>query len=274
MLQDSLGTTGQVGLAPQREAAEAVYLSRLQFIEDLAIRLARRNHLSREDAEEFASILKMRLWENGCEKIRQFQGKSKIETYLQTIAVNLLKDFRNQRWGKWRPSSEAVRLGKVAVKLDELTSRDGHRFDEACEILLTNHRVGLSREELRAIWIRLPSRSPRGVEGEEALLNLSASTDRPEGNILEDELAIARSRVNVVLEEALHALPAEDRLLIKMHVLDGWKVVDIARVLGLRQKPLYRRIESICKSLRKRLEDKDVHWAQVKELLNRDDVRW
>ena len=271
MLQRSSGSTGD-GTPP--DGPEGLYLSHLKLIEELATHLARRNHMSVEESEDFASILKTKLLENDYERIRKFKGGCKFTSYLQTVAVNLFRDFRNHRWGKWRPSAEAERLGKVAVKLDELTSRDTYSFEEACQILLTNHRVQMSRDELVAMWTRIPPHPTRQIEGEEALQDQPAETERPEGRILDRELAATRKRVGAALVQALEALPKEDKLLVQMCIVDGWKVADTARALGLDQRPLYRRLEAICKTLKKQLLAEGIGWEQVRDLLNQKDVRW
>jgi DNA-directed RNA polymerase specialized sigma24 family protein len=134
--------------------------------------------------------------------------------------------------------------------------------------------VALSREELVAIWTRLPPRSVRRMEGEEVLRDQPAETERPEGRILEGELAQTRSRVAAALTRAFESLTSDDRLLVEMSILRSWKVSEVARVLQLDQRRLYRRIEGICKELKKRLEAEGLGWEQVKDLLNRKDLRW
>ena len=41
------------------------------------------------------------------------------------------QDWRNARWGKWRPSAEARRQGALATHLERLMRRDGLTFEEA-----------------------------------------------------------------------------------------------------------------------------------------------
>src|SRR5438045_4333623 len=65
-------------------------------------------------------------------------------------------------WGKWRPSAEAKRLGEKAITLERLLTRDGFSYGEALETLTTGTRA-FTREEVEAIYLRLPERQPRPV---------------------------------------------------------------------------------------------------------------
>jgi DNA-directed RNA polymerase specialized sigma24 family protein len=112
------------------------------------------------------------------------------------------------------------------------------------------------------------------MEGEEQLQDLSAPGERPEERVFEHELRETRERVAVALKKALDNLSPEDRLIVKMWIVDGLKIVDIARILCMEQKPLYRRLEKILKQLRRDLEREGVRWEQVADLLNRSDLSW
>jgi RNA polymerase sigma factor (sigma-70 family) len=253
---------------------EDLFLANLALIEKLASFISRRHHASVDETEEFASELKLKLMEDDYAVLRKFKGTSSLKTYLTTVAANAFLDFRNRCWGKWRPSAAAKELGPVAIRLEELLEKEGRCFDEACEILRTNHHVEESRRELEEIWKRLPPKISRRMEGEEVLQDLPAPGERPEERVFEHELRETRKRVAVALKKALDNLSPEDRLIVKMWIVDGLKIVDIARILCMEQKPLYRRLEKILKQLRSDLEREGVRWEQVADLLNRSDLGW
>jgi hypothetical protein len=73
--------------------------------------------------------------ENDYRAIRAFAGRSSLHTYLLSVIAHYYQDWRNARLGKWRPSTEARRLGPVAVRLETLIGRDGLTLDQACELL-------------------------------------------------------------------------------------------------------------------------------------------
>ncbi|HZF11258.1 MAG TPA: sigma-70 family RNA polymerase sigma factor [Thermoanaerobaculia bacterium] len=254
-------------LPPPPPPPEELFLIYLPFVEKLAARIARKNRLSAEETKDFGQELKLKLIENDYGVFSSFRGSCQMKTYLTTVAANAFKDFRNKLWGKHRISAEAKRLGPVAIRLEELL-KEGRSFDEAVEILRTNLRFQETRRELEEIWKRLPPKTPRRMEGEEALVDLAASGERPEETVFERERE-TRARVRAALDKVLRALPDEDRLLIKMVVVNSVKIATVARLYCMEQKPLYRRLEKTLKGLRSALEREGVRWDQVADLLNR-----
>jgi RNA polymerase sigma factor for flagellar operon FliA len=248
---------------------EQLFLANLPLIEKLAATIARRHRASVDEAEEFTSELKLKLIEDDYAVLRKFKGEASLKTYLTTVTTRAFLDFRNRCWGKRRPSAAAKRLGPVAIRLEKLLE-EGRSFDEACEILRTNYRVTESRRELEEIWKRLPTKTPREKKQQD-------STDpgpRPEEQVFEDQLRETRERVAATLKRVLDKLPPEDWLIVRLSILDNRKIVDIARMLGMKQKPLYRRRVQILEQLRRDLEREGVRWEQVADLLNRSDLSW
>ena len=156
---------GGAAVAEVSEAGEMTheqwFLEQLPVIERVIGWVCARRGLRGADAEDFASIVKIRLIENEYEVLGKWQGRSSIKTYLTTVINRIYLDFQVQRFGKWRPSAEARRLGPVALRLEQLMFRDGLSFDEACEVLLSDPRIGLNRDDLHAIRVQLPQRTSR-----------------------------------------------------------------------------------------------------------------
>ena len=228
-----------------------LFLAHLPHIDKVVAHLCRKHHFQKEECEDFRGRVQVKLIEDDYGIIRKFQGRSSLKTYLTTVVSNEMKDFLNHLWGKWRPSTEAQRLGPVAIRLEKLL-RDGLSVDEAVRTLKINHKVEMPAEELAKMAERLPDRVPRRIVGEEALED-HASNDRADSHAEEEEREVIRRDVLAALEETRKALPPEDQLIVKMHG-DGFKVAHIARILGLEEKQFYRRIEKILKGLREELE--------------------
>jgi RNA polymerase sigma factor (sigma-70 family) len=220
-----------------------LYLSQHEVIESAIRFVCRHYRLPAADADEFAGIVRVKLIENDYDILRRFQQRSSLRTFLVAVVQRTYLDYRNRVWGRWRPSVEAKRLGVVAVELERLLVRDGFTFDQAVEYLTTNRRVQATAEELDAIRQRLPVRMPRQFVGEEVLENVPGDDGRTVDHAL-DRLArepIVRS-VQHALERAIDELDETDRLLVKLRFYDGITVADIARMLRVDQKPLYRRL--------------------------------
>src|SRR5688572_33281588 len=96
---------------------EKLYLENLRSIERIAAFVARRNHLSADEAAEFIQEVRVRLLDDNYAIIRKFEGRSSLTTYLTTVINHLFHQCRVEMWGKWRPSAEAKRLGNKAITL-------------------------------------------------------------------------------------------------------------------------------------------------------------
>jgi RNA polymerase sigma factor (sigma-70 family) len=248
------------GLPPDQ-----LFLENRPFIEKVVAQSCRRSHFSPEEAKDFASCVNIKLIEDDYGVFRQFKGDSNLETYLATVIKRFVLDYRNHIWGKWRESAEAKRLGDVAERLEKLLVREKHSFDEAVQILRINEKLGMTEAELADLRAKLPQRAGRQIVGEEALQGIPARELRPDEEFEEKEKQRKCRRILMKLRRALEGLSDNDRVFVLLAM--EMKVADIARVQGLEQKPLYRRVEKICKELKKALEREGVRREDVKEIL-------
>lgn len=256
---------------PPEGDSQPTALTHLPLCERVVSALARRRCLSPDEQEDFSSWARLRLVENGEAILGRFKGQSTLSTYLTTVVHNLFRDYRIAKWGKYRPSAAAKRMGTVAVRLEMLVARDGLPLDEAVEILRRNEGVRESVEELEAMAARLPVRAPRRFEGEETLAHLPGG-ERAEERVLRREAAESAGRVEAALDEGLRTLSPEDRLILKLRVQDGFSVADVARSLHLEQKPLYRRLEQLTARLRQEMEARGVRREDVDQVVEWEEV--
>jgi RNA polymerase sigma factor (sigma-70 family) len=244
---------------------EELFLAHLGLIERLVDWHSRRCHFRREEAEDFASTVKLKLIEDDYRVFRQYQGKSKIETYLTVVVQRLLLDYQNHLWGKRRPSAAAARMGPLAQALERLL-REGHSLDESHEILRGSFGGEVSRDELERIAAQLPPYVPRRIVGEEQLAVVPAAGGSPEQRIREQERAASYERARAALDRAIAQLPVEDRLIVKLYG-EGLKISEIASVMSCEAKPLYARMKKIWNALRQAMEKEGVHADDIRDVL-------
>src|SRR5262245_35631831 len=225
-----------------------LYLQHIDAINRIASSLCRRNGVLGDDAEDFASEVRLRLLEDDYAVIRKHRGDSSITTFLTVVISNLFRDYRIKMWGKWRPSAEARRLGETAVLLETAMHRDGLSFDEACTWLEQTARGETDRKKLREIIQKLPRRTPRRIEGDEALAEVPASAEA-NGHLMESEREAQLAVVQRTMARTIAALDSEDQLIIRLRFFEGFSIADVARGLGLPQKPLYARIGRLLQTL-------------------------
>jgi RNA polymerase sigma factor for flagellar operon FliA len=234
-------------------------------------RVARRHALSSDEAEDFASWARVRLLEGASAPLEKYRGQSSLETYLAVVLHNLFRDYRIAKWGKWRPSAAARRLGPTAIRLETLIVRDGLTATEAAATVAAQLAGSTSRGEIEALLERLPARTRPRFEQEESLREMAAPVSGSERALVARELGPKVRHAEQALRVGLGRLPPLDRLILKLRFQEGFKIVDIARAVGVVAKNLYPRLERCMSTLRQALEEQGVRAADVQLLLDWDD---
>ncbi len=245
---------------------ETVFLDNLALIERLSASICRRHGFHGADVDEFASTVKLKLIEDGYGRLRKYAGRGSLKAYLAKVIGNFFRDYRISRWGRWRPSAAAKRLGDVAVQLETFLYRDGHTFDETVRLLQTNFKVPLAEDELADLAIRLPQRTTRRFEDDTGLETVAVEAEADE-MLVNQERAVTAAKVETTLAQALGQLPDDDRRLLRLHFQEGLTLAAIAKTRGLNQRRLYRRKERCEKQLRQALTAEGLGAEVVSDLL-------
>ncbi len=252
---------------PQRDY-EALFVEQLPYVERTVGAVARIMGFHGTDAEEFAAWAKTRLWEHDYAVFRKWRGESLLSTYLASVVLNLGREFRVQRWGRWRPSAAAQRLGPLAVRLETLVYRDGLAPAAAGELLRQRGETELSDRELARVLAELPVRQrPRRVDDREVAIDAVPGTARADDAVLEDEDDAERRATYATLEAALRRLTSLEQVVIRMHFLQGRTLADVARALHVEQRPLYRVKDRALAALASHLRAAGVTAESVRQLL-------
>jgi RNA polymerase sigma factor (sigma-70 family) len=230
---------------------ERLFLDNLALIDRIVEKTCRRNRLTKEESEDFASVVKIKFIDNDYAVLRKFTGKcnGSRHVYLVAVVQNAYKDHRNHLWGKWRPSAEARRLGPLAVKLDTLLHRDGLTLEEALALAAPE-----DREEMQRLVTKLRPRTKRRMEDVQELEQLPSPTRSPEALLIESERAEVAVDLGRVLHEAVKGLPSEDQLLIQLRLERNLSLASVAKAYGVDARQLYRQWELLKHQLRTRLE--------------------
>jgi RNA polymerase sigma factor for flagellar operon FliA len=233
--------------------AERLFLDHLTLLDRIVASLCRRHGIRGDEAEDAASAIRLRLVENDYAILRRFRGESAFPTYLTVCVAMLFRDYRVQQQGRWRPSAAARRLGPVATRLEVMIYRQGCTLAEAGERLRTAGETTLSDRELGAWLAEMPRREPLRPTSSSEPLDLLPALGSPEDAVLAQADATERARIVGALDQAMGSMSAEDRLVLRMRFWEDVSVADIARALGLEQKPLYKRVDRLLAQLRRQL---------------------
>ena len=233
---------------------QQLFLQELDLVRRIVAWVSGRHGLGGEDARDFESTVHTRLIENDYAALARFEGKSTLKTYLTAVIHRIYLDFQVQRFGKWRPSAQARKLGPLALRLERLLYRDGLSFDEACGVLQSDLAPTESRDTLYAVSLKLPLRSSRQAasdDGREPIDPASASSPVEQA----EQQALAR-HVCLALRRAIAAFPARDRVLLRLYFERELSMADVARSAGRRPEgalpPARRSSETVARGARGR----------------------
>jgi RNA polymerase sigma factor (sigma-70 family) len=255
-------------LAQPLEQDYETYLSRnLPLVRQVIRIVARRNRLTAEDLAEFTSVVYLKLISDDYAVLRRFRGPSGLSSYLGVVISRVLLDWRNSRWGKWRPSAQAKRIGAAAVTLERLIDRDGLQMREAVAVVAQEPRWGLSSESVRQLYHQLPERCrrPRWVTVSDVAS--PHPSDLATRHLDEHHVADRVARARVALRGVLAELSREDRRLLTLRFRGERSVADIARLTGLDQRMLYRRLNVLLQRVRRSLEEHQLTRGEVFDLV-------
>jgi RNA polymerase sigma factor for flagellar operon FliA len=228
---------------------QRLLLDHLDLIDQIVRTTGRRRHLSAIEQEDFGSFVKLRLVDDDYAVLRKFQNRSSLWTYLAAVIERMSLDFCVEKWGRWRPSAVAERLGPAAVVLERLVTRDAHPLEEAIEIVRTNHAVGLTHAELRAMWDQLPVRARTTEVGEEAAAAVS-STDSSDATVEDTARQRDIERLERALRSAFEQITAQDRVMIALRFDEDLPVASIAKLLKSSVPTVHRRLDRSIRQLR------------------------
>ena len=240
----------------------------LPVIERAVAFACRRYALRAEDAEEFESIVKLKLIENDYAILSSYEGRSSFATFISIVVQRMAIDFRVHEWGKWHASAEAKRLGPLAVDVERLLHREGRTIEETATILRE------SPEAVEQLAARLPARPPRrrDVAIEEAEPAAITGPADAEELVFAGERRKTSEKVSAIVSALLSRVPDEEQLILQLRFEGGMTVAQISRVLQVDQKVTYRRIERRMRELKEELLAAGVDPRDVLDLIGHDDA--
>ncbi|MEZ5288905.1 MAG: sigma-70 family RNA polymerase sigma factor [Vicinamibacterales bacterium] len=262
-------------MAPTRENVDScrrLLEEQIGVVDDAVRFVSSRNHLSRDMSDELKSRVLLHLATNDYAVLRRWRREGSLLTYLVTVISRVFLDYRNQEWGKAKPPAVARRLGPVALALWRLTHRKRLTFDEAVMTLQSEQGFTATRDELWAIYSRLPVSAGRYFVDVAELEQREQPGGEADVLVRSSEQSDLAGRVELALSDALADLPTEDRLILKMFFFDGLSRAEIARSLHLDQQRLYPRFLSLLSRLHRTLTARGVSRDDIRQIIAAPDL--
>ena len=266
--------TSTTSQRPRVVSDEATFLEALPVIDDVTAQVCRRHRLNATESDDFRSDVRLHFIERNYEVLRKFEGRCALSTYINVVVQRLFLDFRNKQWGRWRPSIEARRLGPTAILIERLVTRDNWPLEQALEMVRVNHQVEID-DTMLAFCNTLSARTPgRRLVSEDDAAEVASTGPSADDNVVSAERDFLAKRVQAALERARQGLPPMERLILKMRFEDCAAVADIARVLHLEQRPLYRTLERLLKTVGAAMAAEGVSLADIEALFDAPSIEW
>jgi RNA polymerase sigma factor (sigma-70 family) len=242
--------------------------SNLALVERLVRFVCQRARVVGADVDDFASTVKLALIENDYSVLRAWEGRSSLATYLTVIIQRMLADERFRTLGRWRPSSEAKRMGEAGILLEMLLRRDERTLADAVPMVRAADDT-LTAGDIEAMAARLPVRPSRMrlVEMNPVTVENVAGHDDAEAAVAQSDVQRLSERTNSLISNVIASLPIRDRILLRLRFVSMMSIADAARILHEPQRPLYRRLEQILAILRGSLLDANVGADSAEELI-------
>jgi RNA polymerase sigma factor (sigma-70 family) len=241
----------------------------LDLTESVIAFVIARHRLPKEEAEDFAATVRLRLLERDCAILRKFEGRSSLRTFLTVVIVRLYKDYRTAQWGRWRPSAQARRLGPQAMQLERLMSRDGLTFEEAAETLRAGFGVSATIEVMGEWRARLPVRRQRRPVHFD---NLDELVVAPPSPLPVPVLQAQAERALGALRRAVHRSSPEERRMLTLIFANQLTVANTARRCLLDPKRCYRRLARLLNRLRDDVQNAGITATDVSAWIGRADI--
>ena len=128
------------------------------------------------------------------------------------------------------------------------TTRDGQRVSKLASYTGRGSLEGWLRTVLAQEYVNRYRRTKRLVSlEEESEEGIQFRAPDPE------PVTAADTRLSRATDQALAELPAEDRTVLSAYYLDGRTLAEIARMLGVHESTISRKLDKLAKSLRKQI---------------------
>jgi len=148
-------------------------------------------------------------------------------------------------------------------------TRDGVRVSKLSSYMGRGSLEGWLRTVLAQEYVNRYRRTKRLVSLEEESED-GVQFEAPEP----ESVSSADPRLAKATDEALASLSGEDRLILSTYYLDGRTLAEVARMLGVHESTISRKVDKLAKSLRKQilaaLGRQGMSWRQAEEALEID----
>ena len=206
--------------------------------------------------------------------LRQFKGDAKLSTYITTIIARQAVDLVRKKLGRSREKERAQKFGEIGMVIYEKIILQGCSPEEIYPELKSTKGFSHSLEEVETIAEKIKGKKTglTFANGDNPVVKNGASLNEDGHYIIPDkkndpeELLIEEQRkqkLGEAVKDIIAHLNGEERIILRMRFPANdeekpGKVEQIATVLGISEKAVYKRIARVLKKCKNLLEQKGV----------------
>ena len=238
----------------------------VELVADLLWQVARGVERDRDAAADAFVHTCQRLRDRNGARLRTFDFRraGRFDTWLRTVALNLCRDARRHRLGRFRPLASLQGLSPLEQRAFQLRYHHGFTFDQALAVLAAEF-PGLTEEALESAETTIAARlTPRDwwlsavrLAKVESLSEPADEGDRelPAGFTSDPDWQFLQRESSSRLKSALMTLTPAERQLLRLRFREGVTLQRLATIAGFRDlQTADRRLRDILKRLRTHLE--------------------
>ena len=156
--------------------------------------------------------------------------------------------------------------------LERLLRRDRRTVEEAIPLVRSIDPL-LTRSDVETLARKIPERHerPRAIDVEDVSETAFVATNGADARALGNERNRLSNETSGIIRATLGRMTEEDRAILRFHYGASMTLADIARVLRLPQRPLYRRVERLHGILRIALQSAGIDESTIGDLIGASD---
>ncbi len=221
-----------------------------------------RRHFSAEnDRNECCVFVIDSLQADSFKRLRAFQGKSKLTTYLYSLVNSLVIDFKRKKFGRRRIPTAVVKLGKWAEMVYRLVCWQRFSFDDAYDLLRVDGLFAGTYLEFireaepirRAPCRENPTFQPLDETRDNSLPAGNEDSSNPLESLIRKLDRERRIRALKIIRQATTELAETDQLLIRLVYGSDRPVSAAAKAVGLPVSTAGKRLKHLLTEFREKL---------------------
>jgi RNA polymerase sigma factor (sigma-70 family) len=253
---------------------ERIFAEQIELIRAIVKRICLRSAMQEPDIEDVISYTFERLIANDYRVFREYRGEKITRSYLELVITNICRDRFRKDSGRWRPSTTALELGELAIRVEELLYRYRYSFNEAVEIIQTEYKnrrqSNPARDDLEEIAsiLKVKTKTVTFVTEDQHLTKLASVGPEHIDTLRIKELIPLKAQLDKVIQQIKDTLDEEVRFIFNLYFEQGHKITTISRLTGKSRYQIKQILEDNLQRFKQSILDQGFTQNDINEILD------